>query len=113
MSKGTSYALLLVGGILSVLEGLIFGAAGAAFAGFPMMGGFFALLGGILAVWGIIVGLLLIWSGVKINRGGKDAHTWAIIGLVFSILGLISIQGFIIGPILALIGAALAIGNRK
>jgi hypothetical protein len=113
MSKAASFALLLVGGILALVQAGVFGLLGAAFSVVPGIGVFFAALGGAFAIWGIVVGIILIYSGVKIRRGGSGAHTWAIVGLIFSILGLITVQGFIIGAILGLVGAALGLGETK
>ena len=62
-----------------------------------------------LVLWGIIVGLLLIISAMKY----KKEKGWATADLIFSILGLITFQGLIIGPVLGIIGSAMAMSEKS
>ena len=93
--------LNLISGIMILVAGILAGT----FASYAIGLGWFSLFGAIIVGWGIIVGLLLIVSGMKYEKN----KNWAIVGLVFSILGLVTFQGFIIGPILGIIGSALAL----
>jgi len=97
--------LNLIGGIITLLVGVFVAVAGAA----APLGAIFGALVGAVGIWGVIVGLLLIVSAVKYEK----SHGWAIIGLVFAILGLVTLQGLIIGPLLGIIGSALAMGKKS
>ena len=59
----------------------------------------------------LIFGILIIIGAVKIISGDlQRARTWGVIVLIFSILSLFtSSKGFIIGPILGVIGGAFAL----
>jgi hypothetical protein len=94
--------LLLVGGLLVLIVGGLVAALGSAFAmfGAGMFGAAVGALGGVQ----IIFGILLILSGIWAEKKG-----WAIIGLIISILSLITLGGLIIGPILGIIGGALGL----
>lgn len=101
--------LNLIAGILCLVFGALVGAVGSMMAFTPFMGVFVGTLLWVFALWGIIVGVLLIVSATKYEK----EHNWALVGLIFSILGLITLQGFIVGPILGIIGSALAMGHKK
>lgn len=99
--------LNLIGGILCLIFAALVGAMGSFMAFVPMVGMLGALFW-IFAAWGVVVGIMLI---VAARRCERD-HTWATIGLVFSILGLVTFQGFFVGPLLGIIGSALAFGHE-
>ena len=107
----TSGILLLIGGLLVLIMGLLVALAGAAFA--TVGGGLFGIAGAALGVIGgmhVIFGIVLILSGLWCEK--KKA--WAWIGLIFSIIALVMGGGLYIGPILGIIGAALALkGSPK
>ncbi len=100
--------LNLIGGILTIIGGALFALVGSVVALVPLVS-VFGALAAVFGLWGIIVGVLLILSAVKYEK----EKGWATIGLIFSILGLVTLQGFLIGPILGIIGSALAISHRK
>lgn len=101
--------LNLIGGIITLVVGAFSAVVGAAVASAIPGAGIFGAMAGILGVWGIIVGLILIVSAFKYKKG----NSWALIGLIFSILGLITLQGIFVGPILGIIGSALAMNEKK
>src|SRR3972149_5039596 len=98
MSKSAAFGLLLAGGIITLLVSVVIGLIGAVFSFIPFVGALIGAVVGVYTVWGVIVGLIMIWGANKINKGGADAHTWSIITLVLSILGLITGLGVLVGP---------------
>lgn len=98
--------LLAVGGIIVLLLGLVVVALGSVIAvgGLGIPGVAIGVLGGVQVIFGI----LLILSGVW--HEGKPAWRW--VGLVISLLSLISGGGLIVGPFIANIGAAAAMKSH-
>lgn len=99
-----SYGLTLAGGIITLLVAIVTIAMGGALSVIPFLGSLVIVLG----AWGFIAGIIITFSATKYSSGDKKFST---IALIFSILALITLQGFIIGPILSLIGAAMAHGE--
>jgi MFS family permease len=116
----TAFVLILIGGILILINAVIFIYA-STIAGevvkklnlTSMYPGIAEMVGTTLLVMGIIglvfavlviIGSALVYSGVpgKVKAG-------SILGLVFGILSILIGGGFIIGPILALIGGILGL----
>ncbi len=103
-----SYGLTLAGGIIVLLGGVLMVAMGGVMAAFiPFIGPFVALFG----LWGLISGIIIIYSAYQFGK--KEHRKYSTLGLIFSILALVTMQGFIIGPILSLIGTAMAHGEGK
>jgi hypothetical protein len=119
MAKSLSYGLVLGGGIITFLVAVAAGlfSTSAVLASLsavhPLLAQAVAALLGVYAIWGIVVGVLTIWSADKIGKGGPDARTGVAIAAIFGILGLITLQGLIIGPVLSLVGAAVAYGETR
>ena len=101
----TSFILLLIGGVLTILSGLAYLSLASFFAFIPIIG----TLGIGVAIVGVVCGIVICVSGVKIKVSPKDSKTWAILGLIFSFIGWIGGAGFGIGFLLGLIGSAKAL----
>ena len=59
---------------------------------------------------GIIVGVMLIIGSVMCK--GDKVKTGGVLLIVFGALGLITVQGWVVGPILGLIGGILAVAQK-
>ncbi len=131
----TAFALSLIGGILMVIGGGItsmwFTSGGLGIAGMMGgfgggiiggMGGFPWMLGGAfganfglmsaLTMVGLIAGLVVLTASILLNSRPADSKTWGTIILVFSIVSLIGMGGFVIGALLGIAGGALALSWR-
>jgi hypothetical protein len=122
-----AFILSLIGGILILLGGgvssmwFMFGGfgIGGMMGGFSgMMGGFQGMMGSLGIPFGFISGLFLIGlvSGIIITIGAvmlnarpSEHNAWGMIILVFSIISLLGMGGFLVGAILGIVGGALAI----
>ena len=108
-----AFILVLIGGVLIFLNGLILlalstiaAAIAATIVPLPHIATLIIALGSI----GLIFGILLIIASIKINSGNPSmVRTWSIVALILSILSLFLCNGFIIGFILALVGAILGL----
>lgn len=110
MEKSTAFILVLIGGLITLVAGLI-SLIGTSFLASTMsslypagVATMIGTIGAAVGVWAIICGAVLTFGAFQI-RGKKDTKNWKIIILIFSILSLITLQGYIIGPILGLIGS--------
>ncbi len=72
-------------------------------------------------MWGIIWGVTAIWAGIgavcivgayAIHRNLQSTTTWGIAILISSIVGLVTVGGFIIGPILGIVAGILALVKK-
>jgi hypothetical protein len=90
--------------------------AQAGIPGFGMGGGMMG--GGILGGWGIAsavsagLGAILIIGGYSIHKKPESASGWSVAIPVTSIVGLVSMSGFFIRPIIGIIGGILALTKR-
>ncbi|MBI4895496.1 MAG: hypothetical protein HY831_03310 [Candidatus Aenigmarchaeota archaeon] len=101
--------LSLIGGLITLLIGVGITLLGALFASMAPGAGLFAAIAGILGIYGIILGIILIVFAFK-----EEHKSLAIVALVLSVIGLITGQGFYVGPILGIVGSALALkGNSS
>ncbi|GEM_PF-2765380 len=96
--------LSLIGGIITLVIGIGITLLGALFASVAPGVGLFAAIAGIVGIYGIILGVILIVFAIK-----EENRSLAIVALVLSIIGLITGQGFYVGPILGIVGSALAL----
>ena len=109
----TAFALLLIGGILILIQGTIYGlmiiSAGMAIAtihGAGFFGGLLAVLGVIL----IIIGIILIGSALMVNTGEPNkVRSGSIIGIIFGALSIFFGGGFYTGFILSIVGGILGL----
>lgn len=72
-------------------------------------------------MWGVIWGVAAIWAGIgavnivggyAIHRNLQSTTTWGIAILISSIVGLVTVGGFIIGPILGIVAGILALVRK-
>jgi hypothetical protein len=62
-----------------------------------------------MAIAAIASGTLVVISGAMIHKRPQDSSLWGTIGLIFSIVGILGMGGFVIGTILGATGGMLAI----
>jgi len=70
-------------------------------------GGFGFFLG--MGALGLVSGIIVLLGAVMLHSQPHQAYTWGIIILVFSVLSLFGMGGFIVGSILGVVGGALAL----
>lgn len=121
-----AFALSLIAGILMVAGSTIYlsfyysarqffygmmGGFGMDDGGYPyMMSGYgpiFPQFASGLAILGLVSGILVLIFSILIRTATRDRKMWVILVLVFSIMGLLEIGGFFIGPVLGIIGGHL------
>jgi hypothetical protein len=127
----SSYILSIIGGAIMILGGVVtlpmmnrfvqtgmmgFGTGGM-MGGGGMMSGIitssvmwtaFAIMTGVSAG----LGAVLIVGGYSIQKKPESASSWGVTILIASIVGLVTMIGFFIGPILGIIGGILALTTR-
>lgn len=84
-----------------------------------MMGGRGMMNGGLM--WGLGVGasaisvgagVVSILGGYLIYKKPESSNGWGIAIVVSSVAGLVTVSGFIVGPVLGIIGGALALTRK-
>jgi hypothetical protein len=102
-----AYVLSLIGGIFGIIASIIFFIIGAAIYSeyinsyyYYSYSSAFALWFG-LGIWCIITSIIVLVSAAKLNSSPLEHTKWGVLILVFSIIGLGTLFGFI-GGILAL-----------
>jgi len=89
--------------------------------GFGMMGGYMGMMGSIgglsgfmsgLSLVGLVSGILVIIGALILNARPAEHTAWGTIILVFSILSLLGMGGFIVGAVLGITGGAFALSWR-
>jgi hypothetical protein len=100
----TSFILRFTGGFITFIWGAAELALGVSLFGFPHSTLFIALTTA-LGIWGVLLGIFLMAS--VFDKG----LPWT--ALVFSLLGLATLQGLLLGPALAAIGSALAVFEKR
>lgn len=115
-------SLSLIAGIL-ILAGhawsLLMGGGYAGMWGSQMMGGS-NIYGGLLQPWATIgfsvlymaTGALILAGSFKMNRKPEEAKKWGIVVLAGSVAALFGMGGFIVGPILGIIGGIAALAKK-
>jgi hypothetical protein len=131
ISKSSSMApssiLSIIGGSLMVAGGIfalsmfgIWSQAGMAGWG-PMMGGggwgmmpggYFTWVVGTMAAVSLAAGVLTIAGGYAVHVRPASSSIWGIGILIASIVGLVTMSGFYIGPVLGIIGGILALTKK-
>ena len=125
-SSEIAFALSLISGIVMAIGSAAYMAmfySGRQFF-YGMMGGFGMYNGGYqymmngygypqfmsgFALVGLIAGILVAVFAILLWTTPKDRKTWGSLIVVFSIVGLLGIGGFYIGPILGIVGGVLAL----
>ncbi len=113
MTEKIPFILNFIGGIVTLLAGALLVVVSAlifvgVFAQFILITeGVLAFLVG-WAIWSIIVGIILIYYGVQMeNASAFETKRMSRITLLFSILGLVTMVGFFVGPIVSLVGSLM------
>jgi hypothetical protein len=118
--------LSIIGGVLMLLGGSMAfmmlsynnGGFGMMSGSGGMMGGYGNMMNGLSFPYGLMSGLMLaslvsgvlvIVGAVMINIHPSQISTWGIIVLVFSIVSIVGMGGFLIGAILGFVGGVLAL----
>ena len=65
-----------------------------------------------MIVIGVISGAIIVLSAVMMSSRPSESPKWGVIVLVFSILSLFGMGGFLIGAVLGIAGGTLAIVKR-
>lgn len=98
----------MIGGSSGMMDG-----AGGMMGGRGMMGGGF--------MWGLGVGasaislgagIVSILGGYLICKKPETSSGWGVAIVISSVVGLVTLSGFIVGPILGIIGGILALTRR-
>ena len=100
-----AFVLSLIGAIFIILGGLAVISMGA-WLSFVWVGDIVTVVG----ILGLIFGIIAMVGAIMINSGERGrVRRGSILVLVFSILSLISLGGFILGFILCLVGSILGL----
>lgn len=112
-------SLMVAGGIFALSMFSIWSQAGMpgwgpmGGGGWGMMsGGYFTWAVGTMAAVSLAAGALAIAGGYAIYSKPANASVWGIGILIASIVGLITMSGFFIGPVLGIIGGILALTKK-
>ncbi|MGC8675919.1 MAG: DUF6114 domain-containing protein [Candidatus Micrarchaeia archaeon] len=65
-----------------------------------------------LSIVGAIAGLVLLLVAYMLHKKPQSAKTWAIIGIIFSLVSFAGNGGFIIGMILGIVAGVLALTKQ-
>lgn len=103
--------LILVGGLFGVVGWMAWGwvwGGGWGMMG-PMMGRWMPMWLSTFSVLGLVSGIVIVASALMLQNRPSEAKTWGTLILVFSVVSLFGMGGFIIGAILGIIGGILAL----
>ena len=73
---------------------------------------FWPLMTGMLGI-SVVSGALILFGAVMLGKSQERNSSWGLVILVSSIIALFGMGGFLIGPILGIIGGALAISKSQ
>jgi len=122
----TASIIALAGGIIITLSGVLFMAVSAFILpnlsygnvnipqGLPAsaMPGLVSGFVGLMGIFGFVSGVIVLVSAVKLLTSSGQTRTWSILILVFSVLSLIGMGGFIVGAVLGIVGGALVLKRQ-
>ncbi len=118
----SAFALSLTAGVLMLLGGAVFYLGfGETGLGYGMMGVYAGMMGSYGSALALMNGLLLIGlaSGVAVTLGAlllklrpSNHAAWGTLILIFSLLGFLGMDAFLIGALIGVIGGALALTWR-
>lgn len=105
--------LMLIGGV----AGLVIWAVAIPYGMWGMMGGMMTwlglmFLGMFFVVVMLISGVVVLTASVMLQSRPAQAQTWGLLMLVFSVIGLLGMGGFVIGSVLGIIAGVLALTWR-
>jgi len=112
---GISSGLSLAGGIIILVGATVSWIWHVSF--FPqmgwMMGGppFAAMTAGVSIV-GIVSGAMVVLGGIMMYAKPHETPKWGVLVLIFSVISLFGMGGFLIGAVLGIIGGVLAVTRR-
>ncbi|HUI24321.1 MAG TPA: DUF6114 domain-containing protein [Nitrososphaerales archaeon] len=64
---------------------------------------------GLMGIFGLVSGAVILVSSVVLLTNPSQTRTWSVLILVFSVLSLVGMGGFIVGAVLGLVGGALVL----
>lgn len=111
IASGLSLAsgiLILVGAIISWMWHTSFFPQMGWMMGAPNIMSFTASL----VVIGVVSGAIILLSALMMNSRPSESSKWGVIVLVFSVLSLFGMGGFLIGAVLGIVGGILAIAKH-
>jgi len=62
---------------------------------------------GALSIFGLVCGIIVLFSAIMLRFKPSQLQTWGILMLVFSILSFFGFGGFIVGAVLGIVGAIM------
>ena len=107
MKLRTAHLLGLLGGIITLVLGVIFMVVGSQAAMIEEFG----RLGIYYGIWTIGIGILLL-IGAALVLKEKGTRVGAILLIIFGVAGGVTLAGWIAGPVLGLIGGLGAVKKR-
>jgi len=109
------FGLSLAAGIIILISGIIFPVWHLSF--FPsmssMMGSPFDVNIGILSVAIMTCGAIIIGVSIMMYKVPSQIRIWGAFVIIFSVLSILEMGGFLIGGILGIIGGIMAIANKQ
>jgi len=115
----TAYIISLIGGILILVGSMVMALMiGSGYWWMGMNGSHYSMMGAfsvdsgmmyLLSAFGVACGIVVVIGSLMLNRRPQEATTWGSIILVFSLLSLVDMGGFIIGALLGIIGGVIAL----
>ena len=106
VTKHTEYLMALIGGLITLIVGIIATIYGAIFVSV------FQTMGIYMGIWGMACGILIILGAYMFKSEKGSDRVGLLLMLIFGIGGVITLQGWIIGPALAIVAAALAFAKK-
>jgi len=107
--------LMLIGGVAELVMWSV--ASPFHYGMWGMMGGMMTwlglmFLGMFFVVVMLISGVVVLTASVMLQSRPAQAQTWGLLMLVFSVIGLLGMGGFVIGSVLGIIAGVLALTWR-
>ena len=129
IGRPVSSTLSIIAGTIMIASGLVAVAMMAMWSSISGMPGYG--MGGMMGGWGMMssspfmwgmggtvagltvgLGAILIIGGYSIQKAHQGAGSWGVAILVASIIGLIGMSGFFIGPVIGIIAGILALTKK-
>lgn len=63
----------------------------------------------VMGVVGLVTGAVIVFSAIMLLTRSGESRTWGIMILVFSVLSLVGLGGFVVGAILGIVGGVLTL----
>lgn len=116
-----AFIISLIGGIFILLSSIymyIFFMPFIVAEHYPSLSPFEGMMWGAMGIWawgiymgivGIVCGIIIIVSALKLYNEPEKTQLWGTLVIIFSVISLLSMGGFLIGFLLGLIGGILAV----